>query len=140
MFIFADQNLNVQVLTDLFTEMDGNGDGIIQKDEFTITRNDRLNTKTPQGNLKEIQVTVSLKETPKNFRPGGTVRAHIETVLAKDVVIAPLSGIVARDKSYSVTTAQGQRRDVTLGKASNTHAEILDGLKVGERVRLTHSK
>ena len=68
------------------------------------------------------------------------MRAHIETVLAKDVVIAPLSGIVARDKSYSVTTAQGQRRDVTLGKTSNTHAEILDGLKVGERVRLTHAK
>ena len=46
-------------------------DGVIgEKDEFTTTRNDRLNTKTPQGNLREVQVTIELSTTLPVLRPG----------------------------------------------------------------------
>src|SRR5205823_4455366 len=63
---------------------------VARKDGFATTRNERYGTKTPEGNLKEIAVTLELSEQPEGMRPGGSVRAEIDSVLKADSVLVPL--------------------------------------------------
>ena len=106
---------------------------VARKDEFATTRNERYGTKTPEGNLKEIAVTLELGEQPEGMRPGGSVRAEIESVLKTDAVLLPLWALEAeRDGHGFVTLATGERRDVDVGLGSATHAEVQKGLSGGE--------
>ena len=109
---------------------------ITHKDAFTTTRNERFKTKKTEGNLKEVKVTLSLTETPPGLTPGGTVRADVNTVLAKDVLQVPLTCLKAEGTGYTVVMTDGSERKISVGKSSSTHAEILSGLAEGETVRI----
>lgn len=114
------------------------GDRMIQgkvakKDGFATTRNERYGTKTPEGNLKEISITVDLLEQPEGLRPGGTLRAEIDSELSRDAVLLPLWALTEeRDGKGLVTLVSGERREVEIGLGSATHAEVVKGLKGGE--------
>jgi HlyD family secretion protein len=106
---------------------------VARKDGFATTRNERYGTKTPEGNLKEIVVTLELDEQPEGLRPGGTVRAELSSVLKQDAVLVPLWAISdERDGRGFVTLSSGKRVEVEIGLGSATHGEALKGLEGGE--------
>jgi hypothetical protein len=106
---------------------------VVRKEDFAATRNDRLGTKTAEGNFKEIKVVMTLDRAPKQLRPGGTARADLSTRLAKKVLILPLTEI---KDGYEVVMADGSSRAVKIGRSSMTHAEIVKGIAVGDRVQI----
>lgn len=109
---------------------------VVSKDEFSTTRNARMGTSTEDGNLKEVKVVLELEETAVPLRPGGTVRADLSTVLAKDVLKVPLAALTETPAGFTATLADGSLRKVQLGQTSTTHAQIVEGLKDGDRLLL----
>lgn len=106
---------------------------VSKKDSFATTRNERYGTKTAEGNLKEISITLELAEQPEGLRPGGTVRAEIDSVLKQEAVLLPLWALSdEHDGKGFVTLASGERRAVEIGLGSATHGEVLKGLEGGE--------
>ena len=106
---------------------------VLKKDGFATTRNERYGTKTAEGNLKEISVTLELLEQPEGMKPGGTLRAEIDSELKKEAVLLPLWALTGeRDGKGFVTLASGERRQVEIGLGSATHGEVLKGLSGGE--------
>jgi HlyD family secretion protein len=109
---------------------------VTRKEDFAATRNERLGTETAEGNLKEIKVVLSLEEALPLMRPGGTVRADVEVELVSEATLAPLAAIQEEEGEAYVSLAGGERREVVLGQTSLTHAEVLEGLSVGDQVLL----
>jgi HlyD family secretion protein len=109
---------------------------IVSKDDFATTRNERTGSSGPQGTLKEMRVVLELEETKEPLRPGGTLRADVSTVLAKNVVIAPLAALKEIPGGHSATLKSGKTVTVKVGQTSPTHAEILDGLSAGDALKL----
>jgi multidrug resistance efflux pump len=109
---------------------------ITSKESFATTRNQRLGTDEPAGNLKEIKVVLELDEAPEQLRPGGTVRAEVRTVLAEDVLLVTLTALREEKSGHSVRLKSGERRQVKIGQASTTMAEVLEGLSEGDQVIL----
>lgn len=111
---------------------------INKKEDFATTRNERYGTKTPEGNLKEIAITIELAENPQGLRPGGTARVEIKSSLQKDAVMVPLAALEGeRDGKAFVTLKSGERREIELGLANATHGEVKKGLDGGELLVLT---
>ena len=105
---------------------------VASKESFATTRNERLGTKSPEGNLKEIHVILEV-DAPMGesaLRPGSSLRAEIESKVADDVVIIPLAAV----RGEQVTLAGGETRPVKLGRATATQAEVVEGLSGGEKV------
>lgn len=110
---------------------------VARKDGFATTRNERYGTKTPEGNLKEISITLELAEQPEGMRPGGTVRAELDSVLKPDALLLPLWALSdERDGKGFVTLAKGERREVEIGLGSATHGEVLKGLVEGDVLKV----
>jgi len=109
---------------------------IVSKDDFATTRNERTGSSGPQGTLKEMRVVLDLEQTDQPLRPGGTLRADVSTVLAKDVVIAPLAALKEIPGGHTATLKSGKAVKVKVGQTSPTHAEILEGLSAGDSLRL----
>jgi HlyD family secretion protein len=106
---------------------------VAKKEGFATTRNERYGTKTPEGNLKEISITLELAEQPEGMKPGGTLRAEIDSVLKSEAVLLPLWALAdERDGKGFVTLVGGERRQVEIGLGSATHGEVLKGLAGGE--------
>jgi HlyD family secretion protein len=106
---------------------------ISKKEDFATTRNERYGTKTPEGNLKEIAITIELAENPEGLRPGGTARVEIRSMLQKEAVMVPLAALSdERDGHAFVTLKGGERREIELGLANSTHGEVKKGLDGGE--------
>lgn len=109
---------------------------VVEKEDFATTRNERLGTENSAGNLKEIRVKVELENVPAEIRPGGTVRADVSATLAENVQILPLAALVEEKGKYHVQLSDGTLREIKMGRATTTHAEILSGVKEGDRVML----
>ena len=109
---------------------------VTKKDSFSMTRNERLNTKTPAGNLRELKITFALDGTHPDLRPGGSVRVDVKARLLEDVLLVPLAALTPADKDYTVTLADGDERTVRIGRSTTSHAEVLDGLDERAVVRL----
>ncbi len=109
---------------------------VVSRDEFATTRNERTGSSGPQGTLKEIRVVLELEKSAAPLRPGGTVRADISTVLAKDALLVPLAALAENKGKYTATLKSGKTVPVKVGQTSLTHAEVLDGLSDGDEVRL----
>jgi HlyD family secretion protein len=111
---------------------------VVRVDSFATTRNERLGTETAEGNLKEIAVVVELAKAPAELRPGGSVRAEIRSILARDAVLVPLAALRGplRDGVSSVALAGGEIRKIKVGKTTTAFAEALGGVKPGDEVVL----
>ncbi|PIE17795.1 MAG: hypothetical protein CSA65_07805 [Proteobacteria bacterium] len=109
---------------------------VVSKESFAATRNERLGTRESQGNLKEVKVLLRLERSFPQLRPGGTVRADVRSVIAKDVALVPLLALEESEGGHRARLASGETVRVTVGKVSSTHAEVRKGLSVGDRVLL----
>jgi HlyD family secretion protein len=109
---------------------------VASRDDFATTRNERTGSSGPQGTLKELKVVLELEPSPQQLRPGGTVRADVTTVIAKDVLLVPLAALKEATGGHVVVRADGVETKVKVGQTSTTHAEIVEGLAVGDEVQL----
>jgi HlyD family secretion protein len=109
---------------------------VVTRDDFATTRNERTGTSTPAGTLKELRVVLELEPAAVPLRPGGTVRAELHSVLAKDVLLVPLTAVTEVPGGHRVTRTDGTVVTVALGQTSPTHAEVQSGLAEGDEVRL----
>jgi cobalt-zinc-cadmium efflux system membrane fusion protein len=75
------------------------------------------------------------------WRPGMFVNAHVLEPTAAEIVV-PRTAIqlVARAPVVFVETAGGfEPRPITVGRGGDTHVEVVDGLRAGERFVATNS-
>ncbi len=108
-----------------------------RKEDFATTRNERMGTKSPEGNLKEILVVLELEDSLDTMRPGGTVRADLEATLVEDTTLVPLAALEEVDTGlHQVVMEDGQSREIKLGTTSTTHAQVSEGLAPGDKVQL----
>ncbi len=103
---------------------------VAKKDGFATTRNERYGTKTRRGTSSEISITLELAEQPEGMRPGGTVRAEIDSVLKSEAVLLPLWALSdERNGKGFVTLASGERRQVEIGLGARPTARSSRALR-----------
>lgn len=84
-----------------------------------------------------IRTRIELTEETGPLRPGMQVDVTAEATIARDVVLAPANAVIEDQTgrwAMVVENGQIQRREVTLGSSNYLQAEIVDGLKPGDRV------
>jgi HlyD family secretion protein len=88
---------------------------------------------------RQYPVDLVLTDTPPGLKPGLKVQATVFVERLQDVLAVPLACIYNQeDKAYvfveSDHEAGVEPREIDLGRANETHAQVLDGLAGGERV------
>jgi RND family efflux transporter MFP subunit len=94
---------------------------------------------TQSGNVIKFAVTVELDPTDVELRGGLSATADISVYNAKNVLLVPVSVIVETHQGPVVAvvnpaTGQPEYRPVTLGQQNFQYAEVLSGLKEGDKV------
>ena len=97
---------------------------------------------TQSGNVIKFAVTIQLDPTDVELRGGLSATADISIYSAKDVLLVPVSVIVETREGPVVavvnpTTGQPEYKPVTLGPQTFQYAEVLSGLKEGDKVTIT---
>jgi HlyD family secretion protein len=96
---------------------------------------------TQSGQVIKFAVTIELDPTDVELRGSLTATADINTYSAKNVLLIPTTAIITTPMGSMVTvineaTGQTEPRRITLGKQSFQYAEVLEGLKEGEKILL----
>jgi RND family efflux transporter MFP subunit len=94
------------------------------------------------GNVIKFAVTVELDPYDAELRGGLTATADISIYSAKDVLLVPVSVIVNTPSGHVVAvvneaTGQPEFRKVTLGQQTLQYAEVISGLKEGDKVTVS---
>jgi multidrug efflux pump subunit AcrA (membrane-fusion protein) len=97
---------------------------------------------TESGNVVKFDVTIELAPTDVELRGGLSATASINVYSAKNVLLVPISAIVTTPSGSFVTvineaTGQAERREITLGAQNFQFAEVLSGLKEGDKIQTT---
>ena len=97
---------------------------------------------TESGSVIKFAVTVELDPYDAELRGGLSATANIGIYSAKDVLLLPVSVIVNTPSGPMVAvvneaTGQPEFRKVTLGKQTFQYAEVLSGLKEGDKVTVS---
>jgi HlyD family secretion protein len=95
---------------------------------------------TEPGQEKYFQVIFTLQQEDKRLRPGMTCRVSIISQQVKQAVTVPTQALFA-DADGEICYVQSgwgayEKRKVRIGAQNEDFVEILDGLKVGEKVSL----
>lgn len=89
---------------------------------------------------RSFPVAISLDASDPRFRPGMVARCTIHGAPVKDALLLPVEAVHADENgSYAwlVSTFGGPRpRRVVVGKTTARYAEVLEGLRAGDRVRV----
>ncbi len=98
---------------------------------------------TQSGNVIKFAVTIELDPTDVELRGSLSATADINTYSAKNVLLVPTTAIITTPRGPMVTvineaTGQPEPRKVTLGKQNFQYAEVLQGLKEGEKVSVSN--
>ena len=94
------------------------------------------------GNVIKFAITIQLDQTDVELRGGLSATADISIYNAKDILLVPVSVIVNTPEGPVVavinpTTGQPEYRPVTLGQQTFQYAEVLSGLKEGDKVTVS---
>jgi len=97
---------------------------------------------TQSGNVIKFAVTIQIDPTDVELRGGLSATADISIYSAKNVLLVPVSVIVETREGPVVAvinpaTGQPEYRAVTLGQQNLQYAEVLSGLKEGDKVTIT---
>ena len=97
---------------------------------------------TQSGNVIKFAITIQLDPTDVELRGGLSATADISIYNAKDILLVPVSVIMETREGPVVavinpTTGQPEYKAVTLGQQSLEYAEVLSGLKEGDKVTVT---
>ena len=100
---------------------------------------------TEEGNVVKFALTIELDPFDVELRGGLSATADISAYSAKNVLLVPVSVIVTTPSGHMVAvmnevTGQPEYRQVTLGKQNFQFAEVLSGLKEGDKVQVVNQK
>jgi len=98
---------------------------------------------TQSGNVIKFDVTIELDPTDIELRGGLSATADISIYSAKNTLLVPVSVIVNTPSGPMVAvideaTGQSELRRITLGRQNFQYAEVLEGLKEGEKVTVSN--
>ncbi len=88
---------------------------------------------------KTFDVVFSLKQQDSRLRPGMSSEVDIITERVRETVFVPSQAVFDKEGKKYVFVKKGsefERREVTLGRKSETQVEIAKGLQGGEQVSL----
>ncbi len=94
---------------------------------------------TALGTRQVGEVVLTVANPERDLLPGANVNAEIRTQVIRDGLIIPKEAVRRRSEQTGVWVLAGDRvrwRPVRLGAATLTRAQVLDGLREGERVAL----
>jgi len=91
------------------------------------------------GKVVKFAVTIKLDPTDVELKGGLTATADIVVYNAENVLLVPLSAVTTTPEGAFVTvvnevTGQSEKRQVTLGRQNIQFAEVLSGLREGDKV------
>ena len=90
---------------------------------------------------RSFPVTISLDESDPRFRPGMVARCTIHGAPVKDALLVPVEAVHSDDRgsfAWVASTFGGPRaRRIVVGKTTARYAEIREGLRAGDRVRVS---
>jgi len=89
---------------------------------------------------KHFQVVVAVSEKDQRLRPGMTARVEIECAKVENALSIPIHAVFNDEgRSYCYVDKQSsyEKREVSIGAQSKDWAQVLAGLKEGERVALS---
>lgn len=100
---------------------------------------------TQSGSVTKFAITITMDPSDIQLTGGLSATADISIYSAKDVLLVPVSVIVTTPSESTVTvmneaTGQPEPRKVTLGRQNFQFAEVLSGLKEGEKVLLINQE
>jgi len=87
----------------------------------------------------EVRVALAVDNQNGAVRPGMNGSVEIDVGVLPDVLSVPVPAVKRRDEAHYVWLLEGDvpvARRVTLGRNNLTHVEVLQGLAVGDRIRL----
>lgn len=89
---------------------------------------------------KYFQVVVSVREKDQRLRPGMTAQVKIECAKVDNVLSIPIHSVFnkqGRTYCYVDMQASYEKREILIGAQNENWAQVLAGLKEGERVALS---
>ncbi|MCJ7654397.1 MAG: efflux RND transporter periplasmic adaptor subunit, partial [Dehalococcoidia bacterium] len=100
---------------------------------------------TEEANVVKFALTIELGPFDVELRGGLSATADINIYSAKNVLLVPVSVVVTTPSGPMVAvmnevTGQPEYRQVTLGKQNFQFAEVLSGLKEGDKVQVVSQK
>lgn len=100
---------------------------------------------TKVAQVIRFDVIIELDRSDADLRGGLSATAEVNVYAAKNVLVVPVSMIITQVSGSIVmvineATGQAEPRKVTLGKQSLQYAEVLDGLKEGEKIQVLNQK
>lgn len=105
--------------------------------------------KPAQPDVTFFDVEILLDDPTEDLRPGMSLRAEIETRPAASTLVVPIQAVVQREPVkeqqaekdgeeisvvFVIQDGKARQRPVSTGISDETHVEILEGLKDGDRV------
>jgi multidrug efflux pump subunit AcrA (membrane-fusion protein) len=94
---------------------------------------------TDTNNVVKFPVTIKLDPTDVALKGSLTATADISIYSVENVLLVPLSAVTTTSEGTFVTivneaTGQQEKRQVTIGNKNLQFAEVLSGLKEGDKV------
>jgi len=89
---------------------------------------------------KRFDLVITLDPTTAELRPEMTIRADVIVGSRKDVLLLPVTALFNKDGRhvvYLATVSGSETRPVEIGALNDRVAEIVSGLREGDRVALT---
>ncbi len=89
---------------------------------------------------KRFDLIIALDPTDAELRPEMTIRADVIVGSRKDVLLVPVTAIFNKDGRHVVyvnTLTGSEARPVEIGESDDQVAEVISGVKEGDRVSLT---
>jgi HlyD family secretion protein len=127
------KGLPVRIRIEAFPEMSFNG-MVTEVSSVPITG------RWPNMDLREYDTEITLTDdidVLKKLRPGLTAQVEILVDNRDNVLQIPVQSVVAvpgKQFTFVLGEAGPQRRDLVVGQSNQTHVEVKDGLKPGDRV------
>lgn len=88
-----------------------------------------------QSLRRSFRTIVELDEIdPERMRPGYSVRVTARKTLARDTLLVPRSSVTRSGNEASITTADGRRRNISLGPCNAQECAVTEGIREGERL------
>ncbi|MFH1729243.1 MAG: HlyD family efflux transporter periplasmic adaptor subunit [Pseudomonadota bacterium] len=109
---------------------------VTTKSDYVSTLGERTGITGYESKLSELKIIVSLEGKKHKLRPGFTTKTEITSIIAKDVLYVPIIALEEDKEKKYVIFRSGEKKEVKVGKTSFSFAEILSGLKVGDKIKM----
>ncbi len=111
------------------------------KDNYPVTRNERLGRNDPEGTLEENKVVIDILDHDEILRPGMSFKAEIKSIIASQCLYIPVIAVEKdeNDKPFvwvKNRTGEPEKKSVVIGASGISFIEIVSGLNKDDMVQI----